>query len=72
MHHGQTTSRTDMQAYSERDAAKAIGVSISTLRRARQAGRLRFYRIGARVLYSREHLVEFLESTERSAVGAGR
>jgi excisionase family DNA binding protein len=63
----QAEQLTDLRGYSEQDAAKTIGISISTLRRARRAGRVSFYRVGARILYSRRHLAEFLELTERAA-----
>jgi excisionase family DNA binding protein len=51
---------------SEKEAAKWLGVSRITLLRARMAGKIGFYRIGARVLYSEEnHLRPFLETCER-------
>jgi excisionase family DNA binding protein len=51
---------------SEKQAAKRLGVARITLLRARGDGRIRFFRIGTRVLYSDEHLVEFLQSCERN------
>jgi excisionase family DNA binding protein len=51
---------------SEKQAAKRLGVARITLLRAREAGRIRFFRIGTRVLYSNEHLVEFLAKCERN------
>jgi hypothetical protein len=46
----------------EQRAANWLNVSIATLRRARQAGKVKFYRIGAwRVLYSENQLQEFLD-----------
>jgi excisionase family DNA binding protein len=51
---------------SEKQAAQWLGVSRITLLRARMAGRIGAYRIGARVLYSEEkHLRPFLEACER-------
>jgi excisionase family DNA binding protein len=44
---------------SEKHAAKRLGVARITLLRAREAGRIRFFRIGTRVLYCAEHLTEF-------------
>jgi hypothetical protein len=38
-----------------------------TLLRARDAGRIRFFRIGTRVLYCAEHLTEFLNNCERNS-----
>lgn len=52
---------------SEKQAAKRLGVARITLLRAREAGRIRFFRIGTRVLYCAEQLSEFLESCERNA-----
>jgi len=51
---------------SEKQAAKRLGVARITLLRAREAGRIRFFRIGTRVLYCAEQLTEFLASCERN------
>lgn len=51
---------------SERQAAKRLGIARITLLRARGAGRIRFFRIGTRVLYCEEQLTEFLTSCERN------
>lgn len=51
---------------SEKQAAKRLGVARITLLRAREAGRIRFFRIGTRVLYCAEHLTEFLNACERN------
>ena len=51
---------------SEKQAAKRLGIARITLLRAREAGRIRFFRIGTRVLYCAEQLTEFLESCERN------
>ena len=56
---------------SEKQAANWLGVSRITLLRARMAGRVGAYRIGARVLYSEEeHLRPFLEACEHKPHGA--
>jgi excisionase family DNA binding protein len=56
---------------SEKQAAQWLGISRITLLRARKAGRVGAYRIGARVLYSEEkHLLPFLELCERKPSGA--
>jgi excisionase family DNA binding protein len=52
---------------SEKQAAKRLGIARITLLRARQAGRIRFFRIGTRVLYCAEHLTEFLNNCERNS-----
>jgi excisionase family DNA binding protein len=51
---------------SEKQAAERLGVARITLLRAREAGRIRFFRIGTRVLYCAEQLTEFLERCERN------
>jgi len=51
---------------SEKQAAKRLGVARITLLRAREAGRIRFFRIGTRVLYCADQLTEFLTSCERN------
>jgi excisionase family DNA binding protein len=51
---------------SEKQAAKRLGVARITLLRAREAGRIRFFRIGTRVLYCADQLTEFLEGCERN------
>src|SRR5438105_7885952 len=51
---------------SEKQAAARLGVARITLLRAREAGRIRFFRIGTRVLYCAEHLTEFLNNCERN------
>ena len=52
---------------SEKQAAARLGISRITLLRAREAGRIRFFRIGTRVLYCAEHLTEFLNNCERNS-----
>jgi excisionase family DNA binding protein len=53
---------------SEKQAAKRLGVARITLLRAREAGRIRFFRIGTRVLYCAEQLTEFLSACERNGL----
>lgn len=51
----------------EKEAAHFLGISRITLLRKRKDGKISFFRIGFRVLYSREkHLLPFLEKCERS------
>lgn len=57
---------------SEKQAAKRLGVARITLLRAREAGRIRFFRIGTRVLYCAEQLTEFLDGCERNRHKQGR
>src|SRR6184192_2022878 len=52
---------------SEKQAAKRLGIARITLLRAREAGRIRFFRIGTRVLYCAEHLTDFLNNCDRNA-----
>jgi excisionase family DNA binding protein len=51
---------------SEAEAARFLGISKMTLLRKRNAGEIGYFRVGFRVLYSREkHLVPFLERCEK-------
>lgn len=51
---------------SENEAAKFLGISKMTLLRKRNAGNIGFFRVGFRVLYSKEkHLLPFLQSCEK-------
>lgn len=52
---------------SEVEAARRCGVSRITLLRMRSAGKISFYRIGARVLFSESHIRDFLNRAERKA-----
>ena len=54
------TNQSYPNLLSEKQAAKRLGIARITLLRAREAGRIRFFRIGTRVLYCAEHLTEFL------------
>lgn len=50
---------------SESEAANFLGISKMTLLRKRNAGEIGFYRVGFRVLYSKEkHLIPFLDKCE--------
>lgn len=50
----------------ESQAAKFLGISKMTLLRKRTAGEIEFFRVGFRVLYSKEkHLIPFLERCEK-------
>jgi len=48
--------------YSRRESATACGVGRSTLCRAYKNGYLKAYRIGARVLHSGQHLLDWMEA----------
>lgn len=61
-----TTIATPEVTYSEAEAAVRLGISRPTLLRLRKDGRISYYRIGARVVYSEaRHLRPFLDSCER-------
>lgn len=52
----------------EIEAAKFLGISRMTLLRRRNGGEIGFFRVGFRVLYSKEkHLIPFLENCEQIA-----
>lgn len=48
----------------EREAAAYLNVSRMTLLRWRQAGKIRFYRLGFRICYSKQQLQDFLAARE--------
>ncbi len=50
--------------FSEKQAAARLGIARITLLRAREAGRIRFFRIGTRVPYSDQQLADFLSRCE--------
>ena len=50
---------------SERDAAKALGLSTRTLERLRKKGELRFFKIGGRVKYRLEALEDWAKLREQ-------
>ncbi len=54
--------------YSEREASRILGLSYDTVRSLRRRGELSHFRPGKRVLYSPEHLAEFLKRHEQRAV----
>jgi excisionase family DNA binding protein len=56
--------KKEFKLLSEREAAVRCGISRITLLRIRKAGRIGFYRIGTRVLFSQVQLEEFLASVE--------
>src|SRR6185503_19829851 len=51
---------------SEKQAASRLGIARITLLRAREAGRIKLFRIGTRVLYSEAQLIEFLNACEQN------
>jgi len=48
-------------AFSEKTAAKRLGVSYMTMFRRRRDGLVPYYRVGSRVLYDDSCLAEFLK-----------
>lgn len=55
---------------SETVRAAEVGVHRITLLRARQRGELAYLRVGDRILYTPEHITEWLERCERPAKAA--
>lgn len=50
---------------SEKQAAQRLGISRPTLLRLRRRGAIGFFRVATRVLFSEEHLQDFLARVER-------
>lgn len=67
-----TQITTSEVTYSEADAAVRLGISKPSLLRLRRDGRIGYYRIGSRVVYSEaEHIRPFLDSCNRQPGGNG-
>lgn len=65
--HGDHGSNKQLSEFTFRETgSETLGIARITLLRAREAGRIRFFRIGTRVLYCAEHLTEFLNNCERN------
>jgi len=56
------------QTMSEAEFCRVVGISRTTAWQLRKQGRLPYYRLGAKILYSPEHVTEFLTSIERKAL----
>lgn len=66
-----TSTATNTDNLSEKEAARALGISRVSLFRLRRAGLIGYYSIGGRVLYSPEHLRTYLAEVERHPRGRG-
>jgi excisionase family DNA binding protein len=49
----------------EAEVCRSLGVSRTTLWRLRRAGKLSYYRVATKVLYSLDHVEELLANCER-------
>jgi excisionase family DNA binding protein len=56
--------KSERETMTEKEAAKALGLSLVTLWNLRKAGKLGYYKVGRRIMYSQKHLDEFLKSAE--------
>ena len=65
------TEKTLEKRYTEKETAELLGVSKMTVRRKRESGELRFYKIGARIIISEAQIVEFLERAEHNKLDRG-
>ncbi len=52
--------KTPAPLIAEKDVAKLLNVSLSTIKRIRYANEIEFYRIGGQVFYSQQMLDAFL------------
>lgn len=57
-------SRVSERRFTEAETADLLGVSKMTVRRKRESGELRYYRIGMRILIAESHILEFLKRNE--------
>lgn len=66
-HHANTSSFSE-PLLSEAEAARFMGISKMTVLRKRNAGQIGYFRVGFRVLYSKEkHLLPFLNDREKTS-----
>jgi excisionase family DNA binding protein len=56
---------TTKHTMTEAEVCKFLGISRTTLWRLRSAGKLSYYRVATKVLYSLEHVEELLTNCER-------
>jgi predicted site-specific integrase-resolvase len=62
------TAASATENLSEKDAARTLGISRISLFRLRRAGLIGYYCIGGRVLYSPDHIRNYLATVERRPV----
>jgi excisionase family DNA binding protein len=53
--------------FSERTAARKLGISYPTINRYRAQSMISFFRVGSRILYDEECLKEFLQRRRQAA-----
>lgn len=56
---------TTRNTMTEAEVCKFLGISRTTLWRLRSAGKISYYRVATKVLYSLEHVEELLTNCER-------
>jgi excisionase family DNA binding protein len=56
--------RKDESLFSEKEAAARLGISRPALLNLRRKGKISYFRIGARILYSEETIREFLSAVK--------
>jgi excisionase family DNA binding protein len=52
--------------FTEAETANLLGVSKMTIRRKREAGELKYYKIGSRIIISEGQIAEFLDLNEQN------
>lgn len=67
----QENERTVERRFSEQETASMLGVSKMTIRRKRESGELRYYKIGSRIIISEGQIAEFLEKIEQNKGSLG-
>ena len=58
-------SDTEAMAFSEAEAARVLSLSPRSVYSLRKAGKLRFFKVGARVLVSRQACADFIAAQEK-------
>jgi predicted site-specific integrase-resolvase len=56
------------ELFTEREAAKYLRISTTTLWRERKKGKITFCRSAVKIVYTKNDLEKYLESTKRAAI----
>lgn len=67
-----TTTAIDKVVMTEEEFCRRVGISRTTAWKMRDEGKLPHFKVGTRVLYSPEHVSQFLAQFEKKATSTGR
>lgn len=64
--------KDEQKIFTDREASEFLRISQVSLWRLRKAGKLPYRRVTSKIIYLRQDLDEYLESTRRGIGGKGR